>query len=61
MLALCPEVCLYVWTYVHVCASTACMYRIDHCVAGCMTRYLPRGKLSPAEAEEVRGRSLRYF
>ena len=29
------------------------MYRIGHCVAGCMTRYLPRGKLSPAEAKEV--------
>ena len=29
------------------------MYRIDHCVAGCMTCYLPREKLSPAEAEEV--------
>ena len=29
------------------------MYRIDHCVAGCMTRYLPREKLSPAEAKEV--------
>ena len=29
------------------------MYRIDHCVAGCMTRYLPREKLSPAEASEV--------
>ena len=29
------------------------MYRIDHCIAGCMTRYLPREKLFPAEAEEV--------
>ena len=29
------------------------MYRIDRCVAGCMTRYLLREKLSPAEAEEV--------
>ena len=29
------------------------MYRIDQCVAGCMTRYLPREKLSPAEAKEV--------
>ena len=37
------------------------MYRIDHCVAGCMTRYLPWEKLSPAEAKEVRGRSPRYF
>ena len=30
-----------------------CMYRIDHCVAGCMTRYLPRENLFPAEAKEV--------
>ena len=29
------------------------MYGIDHCVAGCMTRYLPREILSPAEAKEV--------
>ena len=29
------------------------MYKIDHCVAGCMTRYLPREKLSPVEAKEV--------
>ena len=29
------------------------MYRIDHCVAGCMIRYLPREKLSLAEAKEV--------
>ena len=29
------------------------MYRIDHCVAGCMTRYLPWEKVSPAEAKEV--------
>ena len=29
------------------------MYRIDHCIAGCMTRYLPREKLSPVESEEV--------
>ena len=28
-------------------------YRIDHCIAGCMTHYLPREKLSPAEANEV--------
>ena len=28
-------------------------YRIDHCVAGCMTRYLPWEKLSSAEAKEV--------
>ena len=28
-------------------------YRIDHCVAGCMTRYLPREKLSFVEAKEV--------
>ena len=31
----------------------ASKYTIDHCVAGCMTRYLPREKLSPAEAKEV--------
>ena len=43
------------------CQREGCMYRIDHCVAGCMTRYLPREKLSPAESEEVRGRSPRYF
>ena len=29
------------------------MYRIDHCVAGCMTRYLPREKITPTEAKEV--------
>ncbi len=29
------------------------MYRIDHCVAGCMTSYLLWEKLSPAEAEEL--------
>ena len=29
------------------------MYRIDHCLVGCMTRYLPWEKLSPAEAKEV--------
>ena len=52
-----------------VCVCVLCLwsslwqftYRIDHCVAGCMTRYLPREKLSPAESEEVRGRSPRYF
>ena len=37
----------YTWLYM------VYMYRIDHCVAGCMTRYLPREKLSPAEAKEV--------
>ena len=29
------------------------MYRIDHCVAGCMTHYLLWGKLFPMEAKEV--------
>ena len=29
------------------------MYRIDHCVAGCMTIYLPWEKVSPLEASEV--------
>ena len=29
------------------------MYRIDHCVVGCMTCYLLQEKLSPAEAKEV--------
>ena len=27
--------------------------RIDHCVAGCITCYLPQEKLSPTEAKEV--------
>ena len=29
------------------------MYRIDHCVAGCMTGYL-LGKVSPTEAKEAK-------
>ena len=40
----------YSHCYILTCGNTC---RIDHCVAGCMTRYLPWEKLSPAEAEEV--------
>ena len=34
-------------------SQLAYMYRIDYCVAGCLTRYLPQEKVSPLEASEV--------
>ena len=41
--------------------SAVGMYRIDHCVAGCMTHYLPRENYLPQKPRKYRGRSLRYF
>ena len=43
----------YTWLLAAILVIHGYVYRIVHCVAGCMTRYLPREKLSPAEAKEV--------
>ena len=42
---------------VHYLYIKCIMYRIDHCVAGYMTRYLPWEKLSPKH-QELQGKLL---
>ena len=37
------------------------MYRIDHCVAGCMPLHLPWEKYLPQKPRKYQGRSPRYF